>query len=368
MKDKTKNILKIALVMLLLAGLGIAACLKPDESQDYNERRKLRQFPTLNLDTILSGKFEQQLEPYLLDQAAFRSQLLDLRSLSAKYLFGYTSDNGIVQYNGHLVSASQQLDTGSIDYACSLISKIYDTCLKDSQCQGYYSIVPDKSYFLQDAGFGILDYAAMFAAIEEGMPSALHYIDIADSLTLDDYYHSDSHWKQESIVDTAALLAKGMGVQIDTDYTLKTALENFQGVYAGQSAWSYTKDSLQYLESEDMKDWTVTLYEGSQTKTMPVYNFEELTAMDPYAFFLSGNPGLLKIENPHASTQKELILFRDSYGSSIAPLLADGYASVTLVDLRNLPSFSLQQYINFTNQDVLFLFSTSVFNAAWNLK
>ena len=53
---------------------------------------------------------------------------------------------------------------------------------------------------------------------------------------------------------------------------------------------------------------------------------------------------------------KNLILFRDSYGSSLAPLLASGYRTITLVDLRYLSSDQLDQYIDFEDQDVLFLY------------
>ena len=78
--------------------------------------------------------------------------------------------------------------------------------------------------------------------------------------------------------------------------------------------------------------------------------------------FLSGSDALLTIENPNAATEKELVVFRDSFGSSLAPLLATGYAKITLVDLRYLQSDLLGNFIDFENQDVLFLYSTLVLN------
>ena len=55
-------------------------------------------------------------------------------------------------------------------------------------------------------------------------------------------------------------------------------------------------------------------------------------------------------------------IFRDSFGSSIAPLLSEGYAKITLVDIRYLRADLLERFIEFKNQDVLFLYSTSVLN------
>ena len=78
--------------------------------------------------------------------------------------------------------------------------------------------------------------------------------------------------------------------------------------------------------------------------------------------FLSGSLSLLTIKNPHARTGKKLVLFRDSFGSSIAPLLISGYAQIDLVDIRYIHPDHLGRYIDFDACDVLFLYSTLVLN------
>ena len=80
-------------------------------------------------------------------------------------------------------------------------------------------------------------------------------------------------------------------------------------------------------------------------------------------------PGsLITIENPNADSDDELIVFRDSFGSSIAPLWVEGYKKITLIDIRYLYSGMLGNYIDFENQDVLFLYSTLVLNHSETLK
>ena len=49
-------------------------------------------------------------------------------------------------------------------------------------------------------------------------------------------------------------------------------------------------------------------------------------------------------------------------------MLAEGYASITLVDIRYISPQMLGQFISFTNQDVLFLYSTSVLNNSETIK
>jgi len=95
---------------------------------------------------------------------------------------------------------------------------------------------------------------------------------------------------------------------------------------------------------------------------------EKAYGKDPYEMFLSGTSALIEIENPNAKSDKELVIFRDSYASSIAPLLVEGYSRVTLVDIRYIQSSFLGNFVEFDNQDVLFLYSTSLINNSTSMR
>ena len=90
--------------------------------------------------------------------------------------------------------------------------------------------------------------------------------------------------------------------------------------------------------------------------------------IDGKVMFLGGPLSLVTIENENAKTDKELIIFRDSFGSSIAPLFVEGYKKITLVDIRYMHPNLLDNYIEFNSQDVLFLYSTSVLNNSETIK
>ena len=77
---------------------------------------------------------------------------------------------------------------------------------------------------------------------------------------------------------------------------------------------------------------------------------------------------MLTIENPDYNGTKELIVFRDSYGSSLIPLLATGYSKITVVDTRYISPKLLSQYIEFKDQDVLFMYSTLIINNSETMK
>ena len=119
-------------------------------------------------------------------------------------------------------------------------------------------------------------------------------------------------------------------------------------------------DTLYVLESKTINDCTVYNFETG--KSSGIYDSEKLFGKDLYEVFLSGSVSLLTIENANAATDRELIVFRDSFGSSLAPLLVQGYKTITLVDIRYISSAMLDRFIDFHGQDVLFLYSTLVLN------
>ena len=90
-----------------------------------------------------------------------------------------------------------------------------------------------------------------------------------------------------------------------------------------------------------------TVYNPETGKTGGVYNTEGLSGRDPYDFFMYGATPVLYIENPAAEGEKRLVVFRDSFGSSLIPLMAEGYSHITVADTRYISPVSythLQEY------------------------
>ena len=88
---------------------------------------------------------------------------------------------------------------------------------------------------------------------------------------------------------------------------------------------------------------------------------------------MSGQKTLLRIEKPKAAEKKNLIVFRDSYGSSLIPLLIDSYSSIVVGYLRYIAQKKLGELIDFesvemANADVLFLYGTILLNDSSTIK
>ena len=102
-----------------------------------------------------------------------------------------------------------------------------------------------------------------------------------------------------------------------------------------------------------------------------IYDEEDFKNVDPYDIFLEGAKPFFVIENEAATSDKELIIYRDSFGSSLIPLLVPGYKKITVVDLRYVANIMIDQLklIEYKEgTDVLFLYSTEVLNNSSILK
>lgn len=364
MKKEAK--ITVLLIAVLFFGFSMFCWLKPAGEYSTTERRELEQFPKVSLDTIAEGKFMTDFEEYTLDQFPMRDGFRSLKAWVSQNIFRKSDNNDIYMADGYAVKMEYPLKEEALEYAGKRFQNIYEKHLKDSGGEIYLSIIPDKNYFLaKSSGHLSMDYDKVFAIMQEKMPYA-KYIDITDFLTIGDYYKTDVHWRQEEIVDVAEKIGEAMGITINGDYEMKTLEEEFYGVYFGQSALNLPGEKLHYLTNEVLEQCTVYNYENEQT--LGIYNMEKAKGDDPYEIFLSGPVSLLKIENPNARTEKELIVFRDSFGSSLTPLLAEGYKSIILVDIRYIQSEFLVNFIDFTDADVLFLYSTVVLTNSETLK
>ena len=347
-------------VLALWGALALWAWFIPSRQISEAERRPLAQRP------VFSGKFQTEFESYSLDQFPMRDGFRALKSLFHTGVLRQNDNNGIYLTNGTAVKQEYPLNTESVNHAVGRFNRIYNDYLADSRC--FYAVVPDKGYYLaRESGHLSMDYGALYAQLSAGMPWARE-IDLRPTLTGQDYYRTDTHWRQENLIPAAAALCAGLGVTPPKaeDFMVMPVQRPFFGVYYGQAALPMEPDTLSLMENEMLSQCVVSDYETG--KTGSVYDMTKLDSRDLYDVYLSGAKALLTIENPNAGTDRELIVFRDSFGSSMVPLLLTDYANVTLVDIRYIRSDLLGQCLDFHGQDVLFLYSTLVLNSSAALK
>ncbi len=365
---KIRNIITVFIFAILMFSVSAMCYFGQDKEFSTSERRELAKKPKLTFDTIMNGDFATDFEYYTTDQFPFRDKFRSAKAVFSTMIMHKLDNNGLYMAEGHLSKISEEKNDYMMDYSANLFKKIIDKNVDDENTKVYFSIVPDKNYYLAEKyGYPSLDYANFISEMRD-KTEYMSYIDITKKLTANDFYRTDSHWKQEKIVDVANFISKEMGRKINPEYKTNILANPFYGVYAGQSAIPVDPDVIKYLTNDTLDNATITYYDTGKPEVRELYNMEKAYGKDPYEMYLSGSSPLVTIDNPSANTDRELVMFRDSFGSSLAPLLVEGYKKVTVVDIRYMQSSYVGNFVDFENCDVLFIYSAELLNNSLAMK
>ena len=363
---KFQQILTLVLSLGFIAAFSAWFLISPDADESTVERRHLAKCPSLSFSSVANGSFMSGFEKYMLDQFPLRNGFRSLKAVVNAKVFMKKDNNGLYSVGEHLSKLDFPTDGGSVDHAARRFRYVYDTYLRNAGTKTYLSVIPDNNAFIASQnGYPDKDYKALAERLRSGFPEA-KYIDISGLLSADDFYYTDSHWRQERITKVADEIASQMGAERIGKCEIHDTGRRFYGVYYGQSALPHAPESLFYLDNAVIRGLKV--YNAETSSDIPVYDLDA-AGRDPYEMFLGGARSIIRITNPNAAKERRLIVFRDSFGSSIAPLLAAGYSEITLVDIRYISPSSLGKLIDFTKaDDALFLYSASVINNSETIK
>ncbi len=263
-------------------------------------------------------------------------------------------ENGMIMLDDMYL---QEGKTVNVEYVTDFSDKL--NSLKDTyfaENETFYATVPNKSYYAKDLVASYTDHDEITSILAENLTN-FTAIDLSETLALDEFYNTDPHWEQENIIDTAEAIGAALGFAVG-EFT-ETEYSDFVGSY-GRNVEDIAGETVTILTNSAIENAVVTNTQNPEFTA--VYEMDKLQSENPYDVFLSGATPLTVIENPNASGVRELVIFRDSYASSIAPLMIDSYSKITLVDLRYMASSLLPEHVNFENAEVLFLFSDDFVN------
>lgn len=257
----------------------------------------------------------------------------------------------------------ENINENAINTNINKINEISDKYLKDMNI--YFTLIPNKEYYLDEQN------KQQFNQIENIVTSKVNnnikYFTIKETLELDDYYRTDMHWKQECLQNTIEKIQQELNINVENTNSKyeEKSLGDFYGQYYKEINDNNIKpDELKYLSNKVLENCTV--YNLENKKEEKIYNLDKVNeTKNKYDLFLSGATSISIVKNKEINNNKKLILFRDSFGSSIAPILTENYEEIILIDIRYVNYTILENYINFEeykNADVIFLYNTRVIN------
>ncbi|MDR1210043.1 MAG: hypothetical protein LBK41_07000 [Clostridiales bacterium] len=356
-KPSVRAISSVAVFAAVIFGFTVLNRVLTPPVISQSERRPLATMPPISAEGIASAKFMDGFENFAADSFAFRDGFRTIRAAVTLGAFAQSDKDGL--YIGDSGAGKfQKLDEKSARNVGRKIAAVADTL---GGLNVYYTFVPDKSVYAGRYMPGF-DPETAERILAEELPDS-RYIDITGALSGGDFYRTDLHWSQPRIGGVVGCLAGAMGFEFAPMGAPVTA-GTFSGVYSGQIALPLAPDVMEYIP---MTDGVTVEYINENTLAWEpgeAYDTAAFGGRDPYDLFLSGSKPLVRIDNPAAPTDRELYLFRDSFGSSLAPLLAGSYRRVTLIDLRYVDSRVLPELMTFApGSDALFIYSSQILNS-----
>lgn len=340
----------------------------PDEKVSISEKRNLTQKPELTIESVLSTEFMDNLENYLLDQFPYRDNLRRLKTSFEIGVLGMSDSAGYTKKGRHIHKVDYEIHMDKITNTLgNLVNVSNELKNANPEMNIYLSIIPDKSYY--NDRVQTFDYNDIMKIVYQSLGENIKYLDIDSTLSERQYYFTDLHWKQEEIIGTANEILDNLGKESiqKEDFTEEIVTNNFNGSYASASSFNVEKDTVKILTNNKLENIKVFDYETNTY--INIYNRTKAQGIDPYDVYLDGAKSLLRIENPDSKSDDKLIIFRDSFTSSLVPLLVDDYSEILLVDLRYINYEFMKKIIDFSvYDDALFIYNIFVLNESDTFK
>ena len=110
--------------------------------------------------------------------------------LFLRCIFNKKSNNDIIEKDDYITKIEYPLNENSLDNVAKKFNNVYEKYLKDTNTNIYFSIIPDKNYYLigEDENYLSLDYNKLVTDITE-KTNYMKYIDIFPLLSIEDYYN-----------------------------------------------------------------------------------------------------------------------------------------------------------------------------------
>ena len=365
-KARIANLIgKIFIILLFL--VMIINVIVPDREESELENRALEQRPRFNLTTILSGDFMEQWEKYLSDQFAGRDTWRSLK-VSLDRLGGARKENDIyIGKDGQLMEDIEVPDDGRLEANLTAIRDFAETY---EDIPVTMMLVPDAACILNDslpAFARVEDQRQMFSMAERKLGDTVNWVDTVSILNNHKseklYYKTDHHWTTQGAFYVFQDAAETLGIEGDVsdDFVSYTVTDSFNGVLAASSGVRLDEmEQIDIYAPTGGDDDVVVNYVDEGRKTTSLYDSSKLETRDKYGVFLGGNTSVVDIRTVSTS-QKRLLVVKDSFADCFIPFLAPYYREIVVVDPRYYSGTMQDIMDSYRITDALILYSGNTF-------
>ena len=345
-KGAVISIVMIWLFCLVVFGMSGLHILSEDKSFSESENRVLATFPKLTVSSVADGSFMKDFETYLTDQFPFRDGVISAKTFVDR-VFGKNEENGVyIGKDGFLFDSQTAYEADRVKKLSKAVKKFSDS---HSDLKTAFLLAPNSTYVYSDYLPKYLELPLQNKQINSlrkktasdnmlWLSAASLLKKNADKTQL--YYKTDHHWTTRG----AYLLFKEICVQwglesskkeIDKKYDFFEVSTTFEGTLASTSGVHGTTDKIEICVPKDSEGTYVAYFESSGEKTASLFFADKLETKNQYEVFLGGNYDKVIISTV-ASTNKSLLLIKDSYANCMIPMLTPYFSKIVVIDPRYL--------------------------------
>lgn len=353
--------------ILCLFGVMLVNIIIPDREMSEEENRMLASKPKLTFSTLVNGDFMEQYEEYLSDQFAGRD-LWHRMKVALDRFGGSRMENGIyIGKDGQLLQDIQVPDQEHLSENLDAIKEFTETY---QDIPVTMILVPDAACILNDRLpwlASVEDQNQMISMVEQSLGDSVTWVDAASALNKHKrekiYYLTDHHWTSLGAFYTFQEAAPALGIEEDVSdkFLSYTVSDSFNGVLASESgAGLGTEENIDIYVPREGDNDVIVNYVNESKRTTSLYDSSKLETKDQYGVFLGGNTSLIDIRTVSTS-QKRLLVVKDSFANSFIPFLAPYYREIVVVDPRYYSGTIEDIMSSYRITDALFLYSGNSF-------
>lgn len=368
MNHKTAKIFGFVFPAILIAVMFFNIFL-PDKNFSAEENRLLQTMPKPSISSIFSGRFETKAESYTADQFMLRNMFIKIKSSFDTSLGSTESNNVFMCKDNYLMENISKADAKKMENNYNSLAKLkqlYPNINMD------FMLVPNAANIMSDK-------LPMFAVTEDQNKQMDDFFKKIQSIGINPvdvratfkknkekielYYHTDHHWTTDGAYLAYQDFAKKNKLNSNIKYDALAVKNDFRGTLASKSGFTNgLNDMIKiYLPKEGQNyENSVIFYSDTKEKTTEFYKLNNLKKKDTYTVFGGSNHPIYSIKTP-VSSQRKLLLIKDSYANSFIPFLSQDYREIIVIDPRYFFD-DISEIIKANGiTDILFLYNANTF-------
>lgn len=351
-----KNKAVIIAFFAVLAASLMLLILPADTESVKSENREMQSMPSLNSETVFSGKFSEEFEGFLGDHTAFRSTLTAVSRFFEK-------KRGVTPKDGKIISTNKDIGTGTTQKQTLLLANnaIMEMFIRNKEQEKAYAdavnmyakklpsdikiysmLIPTQLEFcepiyknLQDSQLSAIDSINSMLSPRITPVDAYGVLNAHNSEYI--YFRTDHHWTTlGAYYGYRAFMETEGGEAVSKDNYESNEIRNVLGYLYDRAPESDTyPDTLEWYNIDPENKIITVMHDTDKNGELTDYKgvmYDRRKAN--YLFFFGSDHPVVDMTNTENPNGKTIVVIKDSYANVFAPWLIKSYGRVILIDPR----------------------------------